>query len=97
MSNKIKDWPNDVPPKDTLVIVPPGTRLYVKENNPREVVSITGEEWLGVVIGYEEYIEEEYDYSIDYVEVLIGDRIYNVLRTSTEIETYFNLPRVKDV
>ena len=97
MSNKIKDWPNDVPSKDTLVIVPPGTRLYVKENNPREVVSITGEEWLGVVVGFEEYYEEEYDYSIDYVEVLIGDRIYNVLRTPNEIKPYFNLPRVKDV
>lgn len=97
MSKEKKDWPNDVPPKDTLVYVPPGTRLYVEKNNPREVVSITGEECLGVVIGFQEYSVEEYDYSIDYVEVLIGDRIYNVLRTTNENKPYFNLPRVKDV
>lgn len=97
MSKIIKDWPSDVPVKDTLVIVPPGTRLYVENNNPRETISITGEEWLGVVIGYKEFVEEEYDYSIDYIEVLIGDRIYNVLRTPSEKQPYFNLPRVRDV
>ena len=95
MSHKTKKWPADIPEKDTIVIVPPGTRLYVEDNSPRQIVSIVGEEWIGVVIGYKEYHEPEHDYSVDYVEVLIGDRIYNVMRTNSSYDSYFNLQKVK--
>ena len=90
-------WPSDIPEKDTLVIVPPGTRLYITDSDPRDVISITAEECIGVVIDYKEYIEEEYDYSLDYIEVLVGDRIYNILRVSFEKDSYFNLQRVTNV
>ena len=87
---QLDQWPKI----NSIVAVNPGTRLDTGEGRIAIVPSYD-EEIIGIVIEHHPQVDSRYDW----IDILVEDHIYHVLRTPSphiDIPPYFNLREIHD-
>jgi hypothetical protein len=85
-----QDWP----PINSIIVLNPGTRID-SGNGTLAIIPPGDEEYIGVVV---EFFEGN-EFVDDRMDVLVGDRIYTVLRTPGYLhdkDPYFNIKIIED-
>ena len=89
-SPKKESWPKI----NSIVLINPGTRLDCG-NNRIAIVPVYDQEIVGVVVEH----HPQADSRDDWIDILVEDQIYHVLRTPSphaDIAPYFNLREIHD-
>lgn len=82
------------PPINSIIVLNPGTRID-SGNGTLAIIPAGDEEYIGVVVE----LFEGNEFFDDRMDVLVGDRIYAILRTpgsSHQEDPYFNIKILED-